>query len=174
VWALWIVAGARATGLPGGRGHPAVETFPRVSMVIAAATIVAGPAVALFQLGFANPAAAEVMPAEAGSLAGGATNVITVSSVLSAVTLFAPLLVIALLVYAGTGMSAIRTQARPAIFALPATAWLQQARGFVASLTVPDQYRTLLRVDQLEAAVAGGRPWLWLTALVALGFAVTR
>lgn len=174
VWALWVLAGARAIGLPGGRGHPATETFPRVSMAIAAATIVAGPAIALFQLGFANPAAAEVM--EAGSLGGGAVDVVTVSSVLPAVTLLTPLLLIALLVYAGTAMSAIRTQARPAIFPVPlyATAWLQRTRGFAASLTVPEQYRTLLSADQLEAAVAGGRPWLWLTALAALGFAVAR
>lgn len=174
VWALWVVAGARAISLPGGRGHPAVETFPRVSMAIAAITIVGGPATALFQLAFANPAAAEVMQAQAGSLAGGAVNVVTVSSVLPAVTLFTPLLVIALLVYAGTGMSAIRTQARPAIFPLPAAIWLQRARAFLTSITVPEQYRTILRIDQLEAAAAGGRPWLWLTALVALGFAVTR
>lgn len=173
VWALWVVAGARATGLPGGRGHPAPETFPRVAMAIAAATVVAGPAIAAFQVGFANPAAGEVMQAAAGSLAGGAVSVVTVSSVLPAVTLLTPLLVIALLVYVGTGMSAIRTQARPAIFPLPGGA-LRRARALVATLTVPEQYRTLLRVDQLEAAVAGGRPWLWLTTLVALGFAVTR
>ena len=173
-WALWVLAGARAIGLPGGRGHPATETFPRAAMAVAAGTIVAGPAVAVFAVGFANPAAAEVMQSEAGSLAGGAVNVVTVSSVLPAVTLLTPLLVIALLVYAGTGMSAIRTQARPAIVPLGATGWLQRARVLVTSITVPEQYRTLLSADQLEAAVAGSRPALWLMALVALGFAVTR
>ena len=174
VWALWVVAGARAIGLPGGRGHPAAETFPRVAMAIAAGTIVAGPAIALFMQGFANPAASEVMQVAAGSLAGGATSVVTVSSVLPAVTLLTPLLVVALLVYIGTGMSAIHTQARPAIFTLPAAEWRRQARAFVNSLTVPEQYRSILRVGELEAAATGARPVLWLTALVALGFAVTR
>lgn len=173
-WALWLAAGARAIGLPGGRGHPAAETFPRAAMAIAAATVVAGPAVAVFLQVFANPAAAEVMPATAGSLAGGATSVVTVSSVLAAVTLFTPLLVIAVLVYAGTSLSAIRTQARPAIFTLPATEWGRRARAFAGSVTLPEQYRSMLRAGELEAAVAGGRPVLWLAALVALGFAVTR
>ena len=62
-WAMWMVGGARAIGLPGGRGHPLTETFPRVAMVVAAVTMVAGPALAAIQLGFANPVAAEVMEA---------------------------------------------------------------------------------------------------------------
>jgi hypothetical protein len=124
--------------------------------------------------GFANPASSEVMQVAAGSLAGGATSVVTVSSVLPAVTLLTPLLFVALLVYIGTGMSAVHTQARPAIFTLPAAEWRRQARAFLTSLTVPEQYRSILRVGELEAAAAGARPVLWLTALVALGFAVTR
>jgi hypothetical protein len=174
VWALWVVAGARATGLPGGRGHPLAESFPRVATVIAAGTVVAGPAVALFQLAFANPAASEVMQLGAGSLAGGATSIVTVSSVLPAVTLLVPLLVVAVIVFAGTNMKAIQTQARPAIFPLPGHEWLAQTRAIVRSVTVPEQYRTILNVGELEAAATGARPWLWLTALVALGFAVTR
>jgi hypothetical protein len=174
VWALWVVAGARAIGLPGGRGHPASETFPRVAMALAAATLIAGPALALLQLGFANPAAADVMPAAASSLAGGATSVVTTSTVLPAVTLFAPLLLIALLVYAGTGASAIHTQARPAILELPAAQVLQRIRSAAGSAVVPEQYRSILNLRELELAAAGGRPVLWLTALVALAFAVTR
>lgn len=174
VWALWVVAGARAIGLPGGRGHPASETFPRVSMAIAAATIVAGPALALFQLGFANPVAAEVMQSSAPSLAGGASSVVTESSVLAATTLFTPLVVIALLAYAFTGASAIHTQARPAIFQLPAASLVQGMRGALRSIAVPEQYRSILRVRELELAATGGRPVLWLTALVALALAVTR
>jgi hypothetical protein len=145
-----------------------------VAMAIAAGTIVAGPAIALFMQGFADPAASQVMQVAAGSLAGGATSVVTVSSVLPAVTLLTPLLLIALLVYAGTGMSAVHTQARPAILTLPAVEWRRQARALVTSLTVPEQYRSILRVGELEAAAAGAGPLLWLTALVALGFAVTR
>ena len=60
VWVLWMVAGARAIGLPAGRGRPVIETFPRVSMAIAALTLVAGPALAVIQTTFASPAQAEV------------------------------------------------------------------------------------------------------------------
>ncbi|HKB18790.1 MAG TPA: hypothetical protein VKF28_07115, partial [Candidatus Dormibacteraeota bacterium] len=163
-WAMWMVGGARAIGLPGGRGHPLTETFPRVAMVVAAATMVAGPALAAIQLGFANPVAAEVIQASAGSLSGGLTSVVTVSSSLPAVTLFVPLLAIVLLFYSATNMSAIHTQARPPIFTLPTPGVLDRARAALRSATVPEQYRTILSVRELEAAAAGGRPVLWLAA----------
>src|SRR5437870_4077579 len=115
-WATWMVGGARAIGLPGGRGHPAAETFPRVSMLIAALTLISGPALAAIQFGVAAPGAAEVMPSSAGSLGGGLPSVVTVSSVLPVVLLFVPLLVIGVVPYASTGTSPIRTQARPALF----------------------------------------------------------
>ena len=172
VWALWMVAGARAIGLPGGRGHPAAETFPRSAMAIAAATIVAGPGIAVLQLGLANPAAGVVMPG--ASLGGGVTSIVTTSSILPAVTLFTPLLLIALFVYAGTGASAIHTEARPAILKLPVVELMKQLRATINSATVPEQYRSIFNVRGLELAATGGRPWLWLTALVALAFAVTR
>jgi hypothetical protein len=173
-WVIWIVASARAIGLPGGRGHPASETYPRVAMGIAAGTLVAGPALAAIQLGFANPVASEVMQATAGALGGGLTSVVTVSSVLPAVTLFVPLLVIGLIAYALAATSAIRTQARPAVFTLPATPALQRAREAMRAAAVPEQYRSILNLRSLEIAAAGGSPVLWLAALVALGFAVTR
>ena len=169
-----MVAGARAIGLPGGRGHPAAETFPRVAMFIAAGTLLLGPAIAAFQLGFANPVAAEVMRSSAAPLGGGLTSVITVSSLLPAVTLFAPLLVIAIVAYAVSSTSAIKTQARPALFKLPSFALVAQARAAVRAATVPEQYRSILNVRELEAAAAGGGMVLWLVALVALAFAVTR
>src|SRR5437016_6401944 len=174
VWATWMVGGARAIGLPGGRGHPLNETFPRVSMLVAALTMVAGPGLAAIHLGFANPVAAEVMQSSAGSLSGGLTSVITVSSVLPAVTLFVPLLGLAVLLYAVTSMSAIRTQALPAIFQLPASGALDRARAAIRAATVPEQYRSILSVRELESAAAGGSPVLWLAALLALVFAVTR
>src|SRR5438132_195860 len=174
VWATWMVGGARAIGLPGGRGHPLNETFPRVSMLVAALTMVAGPGLAAIHLGFANPVAAEVMQSSAGSLSGGLTSVITVSSVLPAVTLFVPLLGLAVLLYAVTSMSAIRTQALPAIFQLPASGALDRTRAAIRAATVPEQYRSILSVRELESAAAGGSPVLWLAALLALVFAVTR
>jgi len=173
-WAILMVAGARAIGLPGGRGHAASETFPRVSLVIALLTLAAGPALAAVQFGFADPLAAEVMPGSAGSLGGGLVSVVTVSSVLPALTLFAPLLLLAVLLYTVVGTSAIQTQARPAVFKMPAAAVLEQARASLRALTVPEQYRSILNMRELEAAAAGGKPWMWIAALVALAFAVTR
>ncbi|HSS60541.1 MAG TPA: hypothetical protein VLK30_03680 [Candidatus Limnocylindrales bacterium] len=173
-WALWVVAGARAIGLPGGRGHPASETFANIAMLIAALTVVAGPAMALFLSGFANPVAAEVMQSAAGTLGGGFTSVVTVSSLLPVATLFAPLLVIAVAAYLLSNMSAIRTQARPALFRLAFTGAMERARAALRQAAVPEQYRSILSLGQLEAAAVGGRPVLWLVALVALGFAVTR
>jgi hypothetical protein len=173
-WATWMVAGARAIGLPGGRGRPAAETFAGVAMLIATLTLVAGPALAVIQFGMANPVAAEVMQATAGTLTGGRVAVVTVSSVLPVVTLFVPLLLIGVAIYALTDISAIRTQARPAIFRIPAAATLQRFRAAIRAASVPDQYRTILNLKELEAAAAGGSPAFWLAALVALGFAVTR
>jgi len=100
--------------------------------------------------------------------------VITVSSVLPAVTLFAPLLVIALVAYSLSTTSAIKTQARLPLFKLPSFAAVDQARAALRSAAVPEQYRSILNVRELEAAAAGGGMVLWLVALVALAFAVTR
>ena len=172
-WATWMVGGARAIGLPAGRGHPVAETFPRVSLLVALLTLLAGPAVAAVNVAYADPVAAEVMPASA-RLAGGVLNVVTVSSVLPAVTLLAPLLVLGAAVYAISGTATIRTQARPALFAVPAAAAAARVQAALRAATVPEQYRTLLNLRALENAAAGGRPVLWLGALVALGFAVTR
>src|SRR5438128_4296850 len=171
-WALLMVGGARAIGLPGGRGHPATETFAGVSMAIAMLTLLAGPAIAAVQTGFANPVATEVMSTSA--LGGGLTTVETVSSVLPAVTLFAPLLILGVLVYAVAGTSAIRTQSRAALFKLPEGGIWQRARETVRALTVPEQYRSILNIRELEIAAVGGQPLLWLAALAALTFAVTR
>src|SRR5205823_7152493 len=96
-WVVLMVGGARAIGLPGGRGHPEAETFPRLSLAIAAGIFIAGPAAAAIQLGYADPVAAEVMPGSATSLGGGLISIVTVSSVLPVVTLLIPLLLLAIL-----------------------------------------------------------------------------
>jgi hypothetical protein len=173
-WATLMVAGARAIGLPGGRGHPAPETFPRVSLGIALLTLAAGPALAALQTGFANPVAAEVMPSSAGSLGGGIASVLTVSSVLPALALFTPLLLLAVLLYSVAGTSGIQTEARPALLKLPAASAFAQLREAVRGLAVPEQYRTILNLRELELAATGGKPVMWLAALVALAVAVTR
>ena len=141
-------------------------------MGIALLTLLAGPAIAAVQTGFANPVATEVMSTTA--LGGGLTTVVTVSSVLPAVTLFAPLLILGILVYAVAGTSAIHTQARAALFKLPEGGIWQRARETVRALTVPEQYRSILNIRELEIAAVGGQPLLWLAALAALAFAVTR
>src|SRR5260221_5897912 len=70
-WVIWMVAGARGIGLPAGRGRPVIDTFPRVSMAIAALTLVAGPALAVIQATFASPAQADGVPVAAGSCHAG-------------------------------------------------------------------------------------------------------
>jgi hypothetical protein len=173
-WVLWMVAGARATGLPAGRGRPTGETFPRVAMTIAALTIALGPALGVIQVAFANPAQANVMSLPPGSASGGLASVATVTTVLPVVALFVPLLIIGLLVFAAANTGLIRTQARPALFELPASNMIARARRAVASMSVPEQYRSIVNPRAVETAVAGGRPLLWLASLAALAFAVTR
>ncbi len=173
-WATWMVGGARAIGLPAGRGHPSVETFPRISLVIALLMLAAGPAVAAIKVAYADPVAAEVMQSSAGSLTGGLVNVVTVSSVLPALTLLVPLLIFGAFVYAISGTSTIRTQSRPALFKVPGATTAARMREALRSATVPEQYRSIFNLRGLETAAAGGRPLLWLGMLVALGFAVTR
>jgi hypothetical protein len=173
-WATWMVGGARALGLPGGQGRPAAETSPRASLVIALATLVAGPLIAAVQLVFAEPVASEVMQSSTANVTGGIASVITVSTVLPALALLAPLLVLAAVAYFVADVSAIRTQPRPGLFKVPAAATFSRVGPIIRSAAVPDQYRSIVNVRQLEAAAAGGRPVLWLGALVALAFAVTR
>ncbi|HEV2028069.1 MAG TPA: hypothetical protein VGS16_05990 [Candidatus Dormibacteraeota bacterium] len=174
VWVLWMVAGARATGLPAGRGRPTNETFPRVAMTAAALTLAAGPALAAIQSAFANPAQANVMPLAPGSVSGGLTAVVTVSTVLPVVALFVPLLIIGVLAYRAAGTALIRTQPRPSLFEIPWAVASNRIRQAVMSAAMPERYRFILDVRALEAAAVGGRPLLWLASLVALGFAVTR
>jgi hypothetical protein len=41
-------------------------------------------------------------------------------------------------------------------------------------MTVPEEYRTVFSLRELELAAARGNAIVWVGALVALGFAVTR
>jgi hypothetical protein len=172
-WVLWIVAGARAIGLPGGRGRPINESFPRVAMGIAALTLAAGPALAVLQYVFVR-AQADVMPGIPGALGGGFTSVVTVSTVLPVAALFVPLLIIAVLAYAASNMTVVRTQSRPPLFTVPWAGAVERARSVVVAASVPEQYRSIVNPRALEAAAAAGRPLLWLASLAALGFAVAR
>src|SRR6202140_3100192 len=112
-WVLWMVAGARAIGLPPGRGRPTSAPFLRVAMAAAALTLAAGPALAVIESAIANPAQVAVMPLPFGSLGGGLTSVVTVTTVLPVVALFAPLLIIGVLAFAAANTALIRAQPRP-------------------------------------------------------------
>ena len=126
------------------------------------------------QAGQGLPVIEPGMPLPAGTLGGGLTSVVTVSTVLPALALFVPLLIIAVLAYGAASTAFIRTQPRPPLFTLPGAGAVSRIRQVVAQATVPEQYRSLLNPALLEDAVAGGKPLLWLGSLAALAFAVTR
>jgi hypothetical protein len=143
-------------------------------MGLAAATVVAGPALGLVLAILAMPALNDVMPAGTGVPAAGVASVVTVSTVLPALALFTPVLLLAVVAYIGAGPPLVRVQARPALFPLPATELFGRVREQLRAATIPDQYRSLVDLRALEAAATRGGPLLWLAALVALAFAVTR
>jgi hypothetical protein len=190
-----MVAAARAIGLPAGRGRPANETFPRAAMALAGLLLVAGAALPVVVTTFAAPAQVDVMPRFAG-LGGGLVSVSTLQTDLPVLSLFTPLLLLGLIAYGVTGVfgtqraprreptvaagaepktaTAKSAPARPPVFKIPGLdaprQWLDEFRR----AAVPDQYRSILNPRALEKAAAGGRPVLWLAALIALAFAVNR
>jgi hypothetical protein len=186
-WVISMVAAARAIGLPAGRGRPATETSPRAALGLAALVLVAGPALPLMVTAFGVPAQADVMPAAAGALGGGLISVVTVQTELPALTLFAPLLLLAAIAYGitgGFGMRGLRPQRgtsslkssqppRP-LFSVPGAAAIGRLREALRDAAVPEQYRSIVNPRALEIAAAGGRPLLWVAALLALTFAVNR
>ncbi|HEX3508146.1 MAG TPA: hypothetical protein VHW94_07125 [Candidatus Dormibacteraeota bacterium] len=195
VWILLMVAAARAIRLPAGRGRPANETFPRAAMALAGLLLVAGAALPVVVTTFAAPAQVDVMPRFAG-LGGGLVSVSTLQTDLPVLSLFTPLLLLGLIAYGVTGVfgtqraprrepavaagaepktaTAKSAPARPPVFKIPGLdaprQWLDEFRR----AAVPDQYRSILNPRALEKAAAGGRPVLWLAALIALAFAVNR
>jgi len=142
-------------------------------MTIAALTVAAGPALAVLQYVFTR-AQADVMPNAQGALSGGFTSVVTVSTVLPAVALFVPLLIIGVLAFGAANMAVIRTQPRPPLFTIPGAGAIARVRSELASASVPEQYRSIVNLPALEAAAAAGRPLLWIASLAALGFAISR
>jgi hypothetical protein len=196
VWILFMLAAARAVGLPAGRGHPAIETFPRTAMVLSVILLVAGAALPVVVNLFALPAQADVMPRSPG-LGGDLVSVATIQTDLPALTLFAPLLLLGAIAFGITGGFAVQrgtrrdqistesedqkaapraraSPGRPPVFTMAVAGaprrWLEAVR----SAAVPEQYRTVVNPRALEKAAAGARPVLWLAALVALAFAVSR
>ncbi|HEY8797672.1 MAG TPA: hypothetical protein VIO85_07400 [Candidatus Dormibacteraeota bacterium] len=194
VWILFMLAAARAVGLPAGRGHPAIETSPRTVMALAAVLLIAGAALPVVVTLLAVPAQADVMPRSAG-LGGGLVSVATVQTDLPALTLFAPLLLLGAIAYGlagGLGVqrgprrepvpvvdqkSASTPRSAPPrrpVFTIPGIDVPKRWLDAVRKAAVPEEYRSIVNLRALEKAAAGGRPLLWLATLIALAYAVNR
>jgi len=174
-WLLAAAAGARSVGLAAGRGRPAAETFPRVAAILAGVAIAAGPALGVAFIAGAA-AATDVMSTQGLALGNGAISVATVSTVIPVIALLGPLLLVGglALAFARPVPPAARSGARPPLFTLYGAALATRVMGEIRKATVPAEYRSLFNARALETAAAGGTPLLWLAALVALAFAVTR
>ena len=173
-WAVWMIGAARALGLPASAGQGGDRGFPRLATAISALALLAGPALPAIQTAFANPAQADVMSAATGTLGGGLQSVVTVSTVVPALALFVPMLVIAVVAYLITGLRFSERPDRPAVFVLPGSGLVARANLALRRAAVPDEYRSLLNLPAIESAAVSARPVLWFGALVALVFAVTR
>ncbi len=138
-WIVSIIAAARAIGLPAGRGHPVGETAPRTAMGLAAATVVAGPALGLLLAALALPALGDVMQVPPGVPIAGGTSVVTVSTVLPALALLIPVLLLALLAYIAAGPVQVHAEARPVLFILPGSQLMGRLREQIRGAAVPEQ-----------------------------------
>ena len=175
-WLVSVAAAARSIGLPHGPGHPPAEVVPRVAAGLGAISIAAGPGLAVGAL-LAGYVAADVIALPGGESLGGGLSVSTVSTVVAAVALLGPLLVLGIVALALSRPSAPGAAAgegRAPLFVVPGTDLLRAGLASLRAAAVPDQYRSLFNPQALERIAAGGTPLLWLAALVALAFAVTR
>lgn len=172
-WLLAAAAAARSVRLPSGLEQRTATARPRVVAVLAALALAAGPALGLV---FAAGAAAAGDVVQANGAAAGALNIVTVSTVLPAVTLLGPLLVFGAiaLVLARPAPHGAGPEAHQGLFRITVPPVLTRTVAALRSATVPSQYRSLVNPRALEAAAAGGTPLLWLASLVALCIAVTR
>jgi len=174
-WLISAAAAARSVGLPAGRGRSTAETMPRVAMVLSGLAFAAGPALGVaFVLGAS--AAADVIAVPAGSVGLGGASIITVSTVLPALALLGPLLLVGAvaIALARPAPPLGRKEEHPPLFPLYGAAAVAGLGERLRAAAVPSQYRSLFNPRALEAAAAGGTPLLWLASLVALAFAVTR
>jgi hypothetical protein len=109
-------------------------------------------------------------------LAGRGTSVVSVSTVLPAVALLGPLLVLGAVALAlARPLRSTRAGTDPApLFTLRVAEAAGRLRDRVRAAAVTDQYRSIFNPLAFEAAASSGTPLLWVAALVALGFALTR
>src|SRR5437588_4742250 len=175
-WLLSVAAAARSIGLPHGPARHTAEIVPRVATGLGVILIAAGPGLAVGAL-LAVYVAADVIAVPGGAPLGGGLSISTVSTVMAAVALLGPLLVLgilALILSRPSAPAAAAGEARAPLFVVPGTDPLRAALASFRSAAVPDQYRSLFNPQALERVAAGGTPLLWLATLVALAFAVTR
>jgi len=172
-WLLAAAAAARSVRLPSAAETDSADARPRIASALAVVALAAGPALGVvFAAGYT--AANEVLPSTAQ--APGLTSVATVSTVLPAVTLLGPLLVLGAISLAVSRRApgVPRSEVAPPIFHVAAADMAARSWAAVRSANVPAQYRSLFNARALESAVAAGRPVLWLIAVLALCIAVTR
>lgn len=174
-WLLGAAAAARSVGLPAGRRRLVPAALAIVAAILGALVVAAGPALAALT-SLATDAVAGVMSQPAGGAAQDATSIVTVSTVIPAVALLGPMLLLG-------AVALLLSQPRPATATaesrapLFSMAWADSAAGMwerAKGWSVPDQYRSLLSASALERAATSARPALWLASLVALAIAVAR
>ncbi len=175
-WLLSVAAAARSIGLPTGAKRALDHAAPRVAGTFSALALLAGPALGVLVV-LAGFVAADVMPLPGGASLSAGQSITTVSTVMAATALLGPLLVfgiVALALSRPAPPASISGAAPPPLFLVPGSKLAATAVTFLRAATVPDQYRSMLNPRALERITAGGTPLLWLAALVALAFAVTR
>ena len=176
-WLVSAAAAARSVRLPAGRGRSAVETHPEIAAVLGAIVIAAGALLGAAVLAAYSPVS-DVMNVffNLGQPVG--LEVVTVSTVMPAVVLFGPLLVLAAIALALSrpAAPAVRAPSEEVapLFPLVAPRAFDRAAAAVRAAAVPAQYRSLFNPRALENVAAGGSPLLWLASIIALAFAVTR
>lgn len=172
-WLLAAAAAARSVRLPAGPPGATAESRARVASLLGVVALAAGPALGVLAT-VAFAAAAEVLPSTGP--APGLTTVSTVSTALPAVALLGPflILVVVSLLVARPVRPAARSEVGPALFQPPGVNAARRAWTAIRSASVPAQYRSLFNAHALEAALATGRPVLWLVSVLALCIAVTR
>lgn len=172
-WLVAAAAAARSVSLPAGRRRQASDALALVAAVLGVIVLASGPVLAALA-SITSDAIAGVMTLPVGGLAPDPLSIITVSTRLPAAALFGPVLLLgaAAVAFSKPGPSTSVAQSRAPLFAVPGAAAVVGLRERLRALTIPEQFRSLFDPAALEVVAAGGRPALWLAALVALAVSV--
>ncbi len=116
------------------------------------------------------------MATQSGAVGSGAASIVTVSTVIPVIALLGPLLLVGAvaLALAKPVPPIARSEPHPPLFKLYGAVLYSRIAEQVRATAVPSEYRSLFNPRALESAAAGGTPLMWLAALVALAFVVTR